>query len=307
MDYSLNADQEHLVGTVRRVVDKRGLSEARRISGTFGYDEVLDEQLAQEVDLADQSLLDRTLVAHVLAELGTSTTFGLRAVLGTDVDLPSGPLAVALADRKGPVRYGSDAQWLLKVGADGADLIELTSTSVEPVASGLGFSYARFDRSLPTESRHVENSDRLVELFKLALSAELAGYAQSAIVQVREHLKSRVVFGKPLSFLQALRHRVAEVSVTAEATTWLVRHAAHSRDAHAIHQAAFYAAACGAELAPELVQLVGARGFAEGFGIEPFFTMRLDAIRAELGGRDRLARETLQHTESAWAAAAPSR
>ncbi|OLT16459.1 hypothetical protein BJF78_14420 [Pseudonocardia sp. CNS-139] len=100
----------------------------------------------------------------------------------------------------------------------------------------------------------------------------------------------REQFGRPLATFQALRHRLAEAAVSAEATRWLTREAAATGDDRQAALAAWYAADTAAALAPELVQLCGARSFTLEFGLH-VFTMRLDGLRLEVGGPDRLGGE----------------
>jgi alkylation response protein AidB-like acyl-CoA dehydrogenase len=124
----------------------------------------------------------------------------------------------------------------------------------------------------------------------LALIAEISGNANTAIRRTADHLTSRVQFGRPLASFQALRHRLADSAVSAEATRWLGREAAYQDDARSVARAAWYASTTAAALVPELLQMCGARGFTHEFGLH-LFIMRLNCLRLELGGIDRLGLE----------------
>jgi alkylation response protein AidB-like acyl-CoA dehydrogenase len=93
-----------------------------------------------------------------------------------------------------------------------------------------------------------------------------------------------------LASFQALRHRLADSAVSAEATRWLGREAAYQDDARSVARAAWYASTTAAALVPELLQMCGARGFTHEFGLH-LFIMRLNCLRLELGGIDRLGLE----------------
>ena len=124
----------------------------------------------------------------------------------------------------------------------------------------------------------------------MALIAEISGNADTAIRRTADHLTSRVQFGRPLASFQALRHRLADSAVSAEATRWLGREAAYQDDARSVARAAWYASDTAATLVPELLQMCGARGFTHEFGLH-LFIMRLNCLRLELGGIDRLGLE----------------
>ena len=89
------------------------------------------------------------------------------------------------------------------------------------------------------------------------MAAELGGVAQAVVELTAAHLRERVQFGRPLAQFQALRHRVANLAVDAEATRWMAREAAYSGQARPMWLAAAYAAAAGAALSPDAVQAVG--------------------------------------------------
>jgi hypothetical protein len=292
VDYDLTRAQSDLLDSVTKVVDA-----SRGPSHDAGYDAALDEQLATHVDLTDASLLDRVLVAERLAELGTATTFALRAVLYGEVELPAGGATSTEVSRAGPVRYASLASSVVLL--DGADgwLVPLKPGDADVVRSSYGYPYARIDRpALVAAGTPVVNAERVGVLCKLATAAEIAGNASVAIARTAEHLRERRQFGRPLSTFQALRHRLAEAAVTAEATRWMVRQAAYSGDPRAIELASLYAADGAAQLTPDLMQLCGARSFTLEFGLH-IFAMRLEALRLELGSEDRLVAAVLSHEE----------
>jgi alkylation response protein AidB-like acyl-CoA dehydrogenase len=200
-------------------------------------------------------------------------------------------LAVVDRYRGGLARYAADAATLLVLDGDGANLVELAPGQVEAVPSGAGFPLGRVPAALLESGRPVD-APGLRARWALAVAAELGGVAQAVVELTAAHLRERVQFGRPLAQFQALRHRVANLAVDAEATRWMAREAAYSGQARPMWLAAAYAAAAGAALSPDAVQLWGARGFVYEFGVSNLI-MRLQGLRLELGSADRLAESVL--------------
>jgi alkylation response protein AidB-like acyl-CoA dehydrogenase len=193
--------------------------------------------------------------------------------------------------RGGLARYAADAAALLVLDEDEARLVELAPGQVEAVPSGAGFPVGRVPAALLGSGRPVEASG-LRARWALAVAAELGGVAHAVVELTSAHLRERVQFGRPLAHFQALRHRVANLAVDAEATRWMAREAAYSEQERAMWLAASYAAAAGAALSPDAVQLWGARGFVYEFGVSNLI-MRVQGLRLELGSADRLAESVL--------------
>lgn len=109
--------------------------------------------------------------------------------------------------------------------------------------------------------------ERAVDLLHVALACESVGAAERALEMAVEHLKVREQFGRPLGSFQALRHRVADLTVLTEAarsTAWYAARAAAGLSddlavvaplAHATCSEAFTA------VAGESIQLHGGIGF----------------------------------------------
>jgi hypothetical protein len=290
MDYDLSTEQSDLLAAVDSAVGD--VERAQAIARDSGYDSKLDERLETGVTLAGRTLLDRVLVADRLAELGTATTFGTRAVLSQLGELPSGPVTVVDRNRSRIGRYADRASTVVVLDGGSAEVFTLSDAQREPVRSGLGFSCGRVDVDALTGGTALPGPADSIA--RLAAAAEIAGNAASGMAWLANHLQTREQFGQPLSSFQALRHRTAELAVRAEATRWMVRQAADAGDPRGIDLSAAYAASSAALLTTELLQLAGARGFAKSFGLSTF-AMRLDGLRVELGGEDRLAAAVLSH------------
>ncbi|HTA08404.1 MAG TPA: acyl-CoA dehydrogenase family protein, partial [Streptosporangiaceae bacterium] len=289
MDYDFSASQQRVVATVDRVIDASGgIERAFALAVAAGYDRELDRALADAGVLDGSDLLERVLVAERLAELGVATTYGMRGVIDVDGLLPPGGVAVAVRGRHGPVRYASVADHVVLVDGDDLIAVDDGAKSVTRVRSGFGYPYARIAAEELDGTRLTGMGEAWRTRLSLVTAAEIAGNAAAAISRTAAHMRVREQFGRTLSTFQALRHRLAEAAVSAEATRWMVREAAFTADPRDIELAASYAAQTAAQLVPELVQMCGARSFTLEFGLH-VFTMRLDGLRLELGSPDRLA------------------
>jgi hypothetical protein len=286
MDFDLGPGQCDQLTALDEVIDAcGGIDRARQLARDGVHDAKLDAELAAAGLLESATLLDRVLIAERLAELGVATTFGLRAVV--DVGLPEGPLAILDTRRHGPARYGGVATAVLVLDGDQVRVCAADDARIEPVPSSFGFGYAR----VHAVGEPVAVTAQVIRhRWRLALAAEVAGTAAAGIAHTADHLRVRTQFGQSLSTFQALRHRLAEVSVSAEATRWMVREAAWSGSERAALLAASYAASTAPRLATELTQLCGARAFTREFGLH-VYTMRLEGLRLELGAPDRIAVE----------------
>lgn len=293
MDYDFSASQQRVVATVDRVIDASGgIERAFALAVAAGYDRELDRALADAGVLDGSDLLERVLVAERLAELGVATTYGMRGVIDVDGLLPPGGVAVAVRGRHGPVRYASVADHVVLVDGDDLIAVDDGAKSVTRVRSGFGYPYARIAAEELDGTRLTGMGEAWRTRLSLVTAAEIAGNAAAAISRTAAHMRVREQFGRTLSTFQALRHRLAEAAVSAEATRWMVREAAFTADPRDIELAASYAAQTAAQLVPELVQMCGARSFTLEFGLH-VFTMRLDGLRLELGSPDRLAARVL--------------
>jgi hypothetical protein len=293
VDYELSDEQRDLLNGIDEIVTSTGGAErAFAISVQAGYDAGLDRALEMAGLLRGGGLLERVLVAERLAELGAATTYGLRGVASTGADLPPGGLAIASADRHGPVRYGAQAGHIALISGEDVIIAEGGAQRRHEVPSGFGYPYARIGPGAAGGRTLAGEAAAWRARLALVTAAEIAGHAAAALARTAGHMKVRTQFGHSLSAFQALRHRFAEAAVSAEATRWLVREAAFSGDHRDMYLAASYAAQAAAQLVPEVVQMCGARSFTLEFGLH-VFTMRLDGLRLELGAPDRLAARVL--------------
>jgi hypothetical protein len=284
MDFDLRDTQRERLEALRRVVETAG--------GAHADPGHLDPLLSASDVLSGASVLECFLIAEELAGLGLASTVGLRGLLGDLVPetIPPGPIAVTEAHRAGPVRFADTASAVVVLDEDDARIYEPAHAGIAPARASFGYPYAHVNPAGPGWALPAGAGRQLRARWRLAVIAEVSGNADSAIRRTADHLTSRVQFGRPLGSFQALRHRLADSAVSAEATRWLGREAAYQDDARSVARAAWYASDTAATLVPELLQMCGARGFTHEFGLH-LFIMRLNCLRLELGGIDRLGLE----------------
>jgi hypothetical protein len=283
MDFDLNDHQRRRLDAVGSLIDK---------SGAAADAEKLDKALLASDFHRGATVLERFLIAEALARRGVGCGYGLYCLLSDllPTDLPAGLVAITEANRSGPVRFADTAAVVVQLHAEQATIHAPRRDEVRPANTTSGYRYAHV--SLAGQSRALPDGAgvALRTRWRLALIAEISGNARSAIGRTAEHLRSREQFGQPLASFQALRHRLADAAVSAEATTWMGREAAFNHDPRSILRAAWYASDTAAKLVPELVQMCGARAFTIEFGLHTY-TMRMNCLRLELGGIDRLGQE----------------
>jgi len=112
--------------------------------------------------------------------------------------------------------------------------------------------------------------ERSLDLMTLATCAEALGAMARALDLTREHLRTRVQFGRPLMTNQALRHRIAEAWVEAELARALVTRVARDFDSYQEVERGRMTAAAKAQtgaaarrMAEECVQMHGGIGITD--------------------------------------------
>jgi Acyl-CoA dehydrogenase, C-terminal domain len=286
MDFDLSRPQRDRLDSLDRVVEE---------AGTAADIDQLDKALLASDVLHGASVLDRYMIAEELSRRGLASAFGLYALVCDLLPdgIPSGRLAIVESSRNGPVRFGDSASVLVVLDADRAYVHDQSTITHRPASTGFGYPFAHVDVCAPGRRLPDGDAERIRARWRLAVTGEIAGNARSAILKTADHLKARVQFGRPLATFQALRHRLADAAVSAEATSWLGRGAAFVDHPRTVLRAAWYASNTAASLVPELVQMCGARSFTVEFGLQ-VFTMRMNSLRLELGGLDRLGLELSQ-------------
>lgn len=236
------------------------------------------QRLAVEMGLAALPAEDVPLewVAAVTEETGrvllrapwtaTAVAAASLARLGRTADVPglldgTTTAALALDGRLDQVPHAGTAGVLLL--ARGDDLHAVTDFSAVPVTTlDLTRSYA--DVTVGDPGPVVGPAGPARDLEQLLCAAECVGGTEALIALTVEHLLVREQFGRPLGSFQALRHRVADLTVLLEAaasSTWYAARCDDDELPVAAPLALAAATEAFTEAAGECLQLFGGIGF----------------------------------------------
>lgn len=234
--------------------------------------------------------LDAALVVERIArepevvEAGASALVAPLLPIAADrrpIALLSGPAAAA--------RFLPVAQLAVIDRGDHAVLLRIEPEAIAPVETLLAYPYGRLPEGTPLDGERFDGIADVRRRWRIALAAEAAGCMAAALAAVIEHVTSRYAFGRPLGSFQAIQHRLAMASETAESTRWLALRAAWSdSEEHAAAAAGFAQMRTGG-FAYDLHQFCGAMGLTLEFPLH-LWTYRLRALAGELGGASAQSR-----------------
>ncbi len=110
---------------------------------------------------------------------------------------------------------------------------------------------------------------------RIGIAAQALGIAQGAFEAAVKYSKERQAFNKPISDLQAIQFKIADMSVKIEAARLLILKAATMKDKHeniikAAAQAKLYASKIAVEVALEAIQIHGGYGYVREYLVERF-------------------------------------
>jgi alkylation response protein AidB-like acyl-CoA dehydrogenase len=180
-------------------------------------------------------------------------------------------LAVFLVDPSAP---GVTIQTFETV--DGREAGRVTFDGAEAVRLGSGDATAALAETL--------------DLAAAALSAEAVGCMDSLLAKTIAYTRTREQFGKPLAANQALRHRMADMSVRCEEARGVTLRAllafGSTERARAAAGAKFKTGRCGRFVAEHAIQLHGAMGVTEELDVG-LYAKRLLAIDLSFGAADQ--------------------
>ena len=287
MDLDLDDTESQLQSSCKALLERyAGAARAKALLAGG----LADHELAQHLEDAgfldlfhddDAGPVAAALVTELVAAAGGVLPIGARALVGPAM-AENLPAIVAVVDGVGPVRFGAQADALLLMDADEVRLLQAGEWESACVPSKYGYPLARVQSR--AAGRVVGSAEMARRWWRVALAAEIAGTASSAVELTTRYLKERQQFGKPLGAFQALQHRMAECLVQVEAVRWLSREAADHGAPAALSASAAVAAAQAAQLvAQEMHQLTGAMGFTLDYDLH-VWTLRLQALRVEAGG-----------------------
>jgi alkylation response protein AidB-like acyl-CoA dehydrogenase len=146
--------------------------------------------------------------------------------------------------------------------AEGDDLLLVEDFTAEPLEA-LDPTRPQARVTVTGRGTRVGSAARARDLLHVALAAESVGAAQRVLERTVEHLLVREQFGRPLGSFQALRHRVADLTVAVEAATSTAWYAARATEDLPVAAPLAKAVAADAfvRVAGESIQLHGGIGF----------------------------------------------
>jgi acyl-CoA dehydrogenase len=166
---------------------------------------------------------------------------------------------------------------LRKMGWHGSDTREVVFSDC----------YVPADAVLGAEGRGFHQIMAAFQLERLTLAAMGLGHAEECLQAATIYARDREVFGSPLISLQAIRHRLAALSVELEAARLLTYRAAarldsgHPEVGKSVAMAKYHAAIAANRIVDECVQLFGGSGFLEETPVARHFR---DARVLRIGG-----------------------
>jgi butyryl-CoA dehydrogenase len=162
-----------------------------------------------------------------------------------------------------------------KLGMRGSDTAELTFEDVRVPAENLvGVEGQGFSKFLST-----------LDGGRVVIAAIALGIAEGALARAIAYSKERKQFGKPISELQAIQHKLADMATRTHASRLLVYHAAKLKDAgRPFKREASMAKLLSSEAAyfvtKEAIQIHGGTGYCREYEVERMFR---DAKLCEIG------------------------
>ncbi len=294
MDFELSDDQRAILeAVVALLAQHAGPERAIQLGAKGDYDFALDGALFEagfrEVARADGAgFLEAALVCEACARAGGVVAYGAQALVAAALceQMVDGPVALARAGQRGPVRFAAHARSVLVEDGAEARLVSPEPGSVEPAASSFGYPMGRFAESALAGgvSLGEGSGERLRAWWRVALAAEMLGTMRACLEVTIAYLEQRRQFGRAIGSFQAVQHRLAECAVGIEGARWLAYEAAAAGAPPALSAtAAAWAAETALRVFGETHQLSGAIGFTREHDLH-VWSMRLQALRLELGG-----------------------
>ncbi|WP_419882417.1 acyl-CoA dehydrogenase [Peribacillus sp. B-H-3] len=111
---------------------------------------------------------------------------------------------------------------------------------------------------------------------RIGIATQALGIAEGAYEYAVQYAKERVQFGKPISYLQGVGFKLAEMATSVEAARLLVYHAAYLRSqglpcGKEASMAKLFASRTAVEVTSEAVQVYGGYGYTKDYPVERYF------------------------------------
>jgi hypothetical protein len=224
-----------------------------------------------------------------IAQLNVCAEVAASAILAPSV-CPDrhGPLAVVWGRPARPVRFIAQARTVVHLDGAGVRMAPLRPGDATPVESAFAYPMGTLAQpeALSWQAPVGVRADTALDLWRIAIAAELLGCLQAGLDAVVEHVSDRRQFGRPLGSFQALQHRLASAASEIQGGRWMMLRAADSRDTVDAAAAAGHAQAISTRIVYDLHQFMGAMGLTLEHPLHRW-TYRARLLHSELGGESR--------------------
>ncbi|MCO4782458.1 MAG: acyl-CoA dehydrogenase family protein [Candidatus Cloacimonetes bacterium] len=117
---------------------------------------------------------------------------------------------------------------------------------------------------------------KVLEGGRIGIGALAVGLARGALEDSITHAKERVQFGKPISKLQAIQFKIAEMATDLEGARLLVHQAAYLKDQGKsfgveASTAKYHASEVGMKICSDGIQILGGYGYMEEYHVERYY------------------------------------
>jgi hypothetical protein len=306
MNYSLTDDQSNVLLGLDQVLAQTKET-AIQHAVTHVYSTALDGALVSSgfLGIAREDgfgPLDAALVVERVARELQVVEAGASALVAPLLPVDAGlrPIALLSGSPTGAARFLPMARLLVIDRGDHAVLLPVEPGQVEHVETLFAYPFGRIPNIDLKRGERFADVAAIRRRWRTALAAEAAGCMSAALAAVIEHVTARFAFGRPLGSFQAIHHRLAMATETAESTRSLAFRAAWSDDKGDAALAAGFAQMRIAQFTYDLHQFSGAMGLTLEFPLH-LWTYRLRALAGELGGASMQARDL---AKAVWGSAA---
>jgi alkylation response protein AidB-like acyl-CoA dehydrogenase len=132
------------------------------------------------------------------------------------------------------------------------------------------------DRLLGEENHGFRIAMATLDGGRIGIAAQALGIAQAAFDVAREYAKERHAFGRPIAELQAIQHKLANMSMEIDAARLLVYRAAWLKEQGEPHteagaKAKLFASEMARRQTAEAIQVLGGYGYTKEFPVERYY------------------------------------
>ncbi len=297
MEFIPNDDQAAVFGALDQIMAAPEAAWAVRSDlARFDWSPGLDATLEENgfFDAAAEDTLGLAAAAEIVFRLATlpvlvegAASAFLRALYCPD--LPR-PLAVIDGDEGAGLRFLPVAKSVIRLDPAGIGVATLGPDAVEPVDSLFAYPMGRLRPGAVTWTRLDADPAQVIDAWRVAVAAEIAGSLKGGMDSVVEHVRERRQFGRALGSFQGIQHRLADAAAKIEGARLLVLRAAQRIAPADAAVALGYVQRVATAVIYDLHQFMGAMGVTLEHPLHRW-TYRARLLRSSIGGADENFRQ----------------